>query len=128
MAAALARRCVWNCICEAIVTYVALRVRLCVSMKTARPVRSSSSAAAEPSTFICVVMGFDPMRGSRNPEKARLASRGAAFGAALAAAPPAGRFVRVEDAAEAGRADFEEPPPKRPPRKDLGFTACAFAI
>ena len=25
--AALARRCVWNCICEAIVTYVALRVR-----------------------------------------------------------------------------------------------------
>src|SRR5689334_6284750 len=100
-------------------------------MKTARPVASSNSAAAPPSTCICVVMGLAPMNGSRNPANARLGSAfAAALGAAFAAAPPAGTFVRVEEAPEAGRAAlaFEDPPPKRPAKKDLDFTACAFAI
>ena len=83
----------------------------CVSTNTISAVRATSPSATVPRMFICVVTGRWPISGRREtcPGSMRLAA-GAGFfarGAALvdvADRRAAGRFVIVDEAAEAGRA------------------------
>src|SRR5258706_9905168 len=106
------------------------------------------SKAIEPSTCICVVMGFVPITGRRKLASVHFSAFGFAtcFFAAAAAAfaargfsspvvdgpPPAGTLVIVEAALAARRAGALDLEPKsplnQPPSADFGFVACTFAM